>query len=220
MKTIAVLNQKGGAGKTTLSVNLAASFAAAGHRALLIDADPQGSALDCAAARQGEVKYNTIGLPKPTLHRDVGRIGAGYDIVIIDGPPRVSEIAKSAIMASDLVLVPVQPSPLDIWAAAELVALVDEARIYKPALQAVFVINRRVSNTVIGREVIDALATYALPVLRSAIAQRIAFAEAIVAGQAALEFEPGGAAAGEVEALRGEIESLMPQPQAVATADA
>jgi chromosome partitioning protein len=209
---IAILNQKGGVGKTTLSVNLAASLTRAGSRVLLIDADPQGSALDWVAAREAEPLFPVVGLPKPTLHRDVDQISEGYDHVLIDGPPRVAELARSAIMASDLVLIPVQPSPYDVWAADEVVKLLDEARIYKPGLQAAFVVNRKIVNTALGRDVRDALATYGPPVLDAAICQRIVFAESAAQGLASFESEPDGPAAREVEALREEIMQNYAQP--------
>ncbi|WP_375705399.1 AAA family ATPase, partial [Bartonella sp. AA86SXKL] len=108
---IGLLNQKGGVGKTTLSVNLAASFARTGARVLLIDVDPQGSALDWAAAREGASLFPVVGLPRATVHKEITQIGHNYDHIIIDGPPRVTDLARSALMASDFVLIPVQPSP-------------------------------------------------------------------------------------------------------------
>jgi len=148
---IGVLNQKGGVGKTTLSVNLAACLTRTGARALLIDADPQGSALDWAAAREGEPLFSVVGLPRATVHKEIGQIGQGYDHIIIDGPPRVTDLARSAIMAADVVLIPVQPSPYDIWAADEVVKLIDEARVYKDGLKSAFVVNLKIANTAIGR---------------------------------------------------------------------
>ena len=147
---VGVLNQKGGVGKTTLSVNLAAAMARNGERILLIDADPQGSALDWAAARQGEPLFSVVGLPRATVHKEIGTIGKGYDHIIIDGPPRVTDLARSAIMASNVVLIPVQPSPYDVWAADEVVKLIDEARVYKESLKSCFVVNRKIANTAIG----------------------------------------------------------------------
>jgi chromosome partitioning protein len=205
------LNQKGGVGKTTLAVNIAASLSRS-SRVLLIDADPQGSALDCAAARQGDPLFPIVGLPKPTLHRDIDQIGAGYDHIIIDGPPRVTELARSAIMASDLVLIPVQPSPYDVWAADEVVKLLDDARIYKPTLHSAFVVNRKIVNTALGRDVRDALAAYSVPALDAAVCQRIVFAESAAQGLAAFEVEPDGTAAREIEALREEIMQKYSKP--------
>lgn len=202
---IGVLNQKGGVGKTTLSVNLAACLARTGARVLLIDADPQGSALDWAAARQSDPLFSVVGFPRSTIHKEIGQIGQGYDHIIIDGPPRVTDLARSAIMASDIVVIPVQPSPYDIWAAEEVVKLITEARVYKDALKSVFVVNRKITNTAIGRDVREALAAYPIHVLKASVAQRVVFAEAAAQGQAIFEIDPTGPAVVEMEAVAAEL---------------
>ncbi|EFF43076.1 partition protein A [Xanthomonas citri pv. aurantifolii str. ICPB 11122] len=196
------MNQKGGVGKTTLAVNLAASFSRHGSRVLLIDADPQGSALDWAAAREGEPLFSVVGFPRPTVHKDIAQLGQGYDHIVIDGPPRVTDLARSAIMAADVVLIPVQPSPYDIWAADEVVKLIEEARVYKSALKAAFVVNRKIVNTAIGRDVGEALAAYPVPALTASVTQRVLFAEAVARGQAVHEVDAEGPAAAEIEAVR------------------
>lgn len=202
---IGILNQKGGVGKTTLSVNLAACLARTGARVLLIDADPQGSSLDWAAARQDEPLFSVVGFPRSTIHKEIGQIGQGYDHIIIDGPPRVTDLARSAIMASDIVVIPVQPSPYDIWAAEEVVKLITEARVYKENIKSVFVVNRKITNTAIGRDVREALAAYPVHVLDASIAQRVVFAEAAAQGQAIFEIDPTGPAVAEMEAVAAEL---------------
>ena len=106
---VGVLSQKGGVGKTTLSLNLASHYAGEGKRVLLVDADPQGSALAWSSARQLPPIFPVIGMAKPSLHRDLPEIAADYDVTIIDGAPRVNDLGRAAILASDLVLIPVQP---------------------------------------------------------------------------------------------------------------
>ena len=129
----------------------------------------------------------------------------GVDHIIIDGPPRVAALARSALLASDVVLVPVQPSPYDIWASAEMVGLIREAMIFKPALQAAFVINRRVGATVIGREVRQALSEQLLATFAAEVRQRIVFADSVASGALASELEPEGRAAMEIRLLAQEL---------------
>lgn len=203
---IGILNQKGGVGKTTLSVNLAGELVRRGGRVLLIDADPQGSALDWSAARgDRDPLFPVVGLPRPTIHKEIGRLVVGYDHVLIDGPPRVSDLARSAIMASDSVLIPVQPSPYDVWSAGEIVKLIDEASAFKELRKTVFVINRKIVNTAIGRDVAEALSGFPIPVLKSVISQRVIFAEAAASGQVVHEIDPRGPAAREIDQVMDEI---------------
>ena len=202
---ISILNQKGGVGKTTLAVHIATALAQRGLKVLLVDADPQSSSLDWSASREGEPLFPVIGLPKPSLHRDMPALAADYEAVVIDGPPRVNELARSAIMASNIVLVPVQPSPYDVWAAEEIITLLKEASVFKEKLKSAFVINRKIANTAIGRDVAEALSAYPLPVLKSQVCQRVGFAESAARGQTVLELEPQGLASKEILALVAEI---------------
>lgn len=208
-KVIAILNQKGGVGKTTLAVHLATAFARMGRRVLLIDADPQGSALDWAAARHGQPLFPVVGLPKNSIHKELPTLASNFDLVIIDGPPRVYDVAKSAVGASDLVLVPVQPSPYDVWAAKEIVDLFNEAMVFTPHLKKAFVINRRIVNTAIGRDVADALSEYPIPVLKTAIGQRVAFAESATQGRTVYDIDPDMLASKEMDQLADEVERML-----------
>ncbi len=207
MKVISVLNQKGGVGKTTISANLASAIAKKGKSVLLVDADPQGSALDWFASRSDELApmFPVVGCAKPNLHKTIPDLGKGRDIVVIDGAPRVTDLARAAIMASDLVLIPVQPSPYDVWAAEEVVKLIKEAQIYRPEIQAAFVINRKIAKTAIGRDIVDALDGFELPVLDSTLSQRVVYAESAAAGLAVFEQDSKSYAAREVNRLAKEV---------------
>lgn len=202
---ISVQNQKGGVGKTTLAIHLSHALSLNPATVLLVDADPQGSARDWAAARRDHPPFTVVGLDRPTIHRDLPDIAQNYDHVVIDGPPRVSELARSAIAAADFVLIPVQPSPYDVWAAQEIIDLIKEASVFKEKLKSAFVINRKIVNTAIGRDVLKALSEFDIPVLRSQVCQRVPFAESAATGQTVLETDPKGQAAKEVIALTQEI---------------
>lgn len=202
---ITLQNQKGGVGKTTLSVHLAHGLTIRKRRVLLVDADSQGSASDWAAARENEPLFPVIGMDRPTLHKELSALAGDYQDVIIDGPPRIYDIARSAMLAADLVLLPVTPSPYDVWAAEESISLIKEAQIFKDELKAAFVINRKIANTAIGRDVNDALAQYEVPILNSMVCQRVVFAEAAAAGMTAMELGLSSPASREIFRLVDEI---------------
>lgn len=202
---ISIQNQKGGVGKTTLAVHISHALALRDEPTLLLDADPQGSARDWAAARKSQPPFSVVGLDRPTIHRDLPAIAKNYAHVVIDGPPRVTDLARSAIAAADLVLIPVQPSPYDVWAAQEVINLIKEASVFKESLKSVFVINRKIVNTAIGRDVAEALSGYGVPVLRSQICQRVSFAESAASGQTVMEIDPNGQAAQEINTLVNEL---------------
>lgn len=208
---VALLNQKGGVGKTTLALHLAGQWASQGRRILLIDADPQGSALDWSQQRAAEGLprlFSLIGLARDTLHIEAPELAQGVDHVVIDGPPRVATLLRSALFACDLALIPVQPSPLDGWASAEMLKLIDQARIFKPEISARFLLNRYPARTLIARATAESLADHDPPLLSHHVGQRVVFADAMQTGRLAGEIDPDSAAAQEVAALAAEIEAI------------
>jgi chromosome partitioning protein len=198
---IGVLNQKGGVGKTTIAVNVSAALAMSGKRVLLVDADPQGSSLAWSSVREADPLFPVIGMAKPSLHRDLPALAKDYDVVLIDGAPRVNELGRSAILASDTILIPVQPSPYDVWAAGQTVQLMREAQQFRSTLTGAFVINRKIVNTAIGRDFEAALAPYETAVLPAHLCQRVAYAESASQGLSVVEAAPQSEAAREVAAL-------------------
>lgn len=202
---VAVLNQKGGAGKTTLATHLARALVLAGERALLVDSDPQGSARDWHAAGAAEL-VPVVGLDRPSLDRALASVADGHRWVIVDGAPQAHDLAVAGIRAADVVLVPVQPSPYDVWAASDLVELIRARQEVTGGVpKAAFVVWRQVPRTRIAREVREALAGYDLPVFAAAAGQRVVFAESATRGSTALDLEPNGPAAAEVRALAAEL---------------
>lgn len=208
MKVIAVLNQKGGAGKTTIATHLARALQLAGSDVLLVDSDPQGSARDWAAVREDQ-PVPVVGIDRPTIERDLKSI-AKKDFVVIDGAPQAADLAVSAIKAANFILIPVQPSPYDIWATADLVDLVKQRiEVTDGKLKAAFVVSRAIKGTKIGAEVTEALSGYGLPVLESRITQRVSYPSTAAGGTTVIDAEPESEASREVQALANKIKQLL-----------
>jgi chromosome partitioning protein len=210
MPTIAFLSQKGGAGKTTLATCVARQLQLDGHEVILIDADPQGSARDWRAATDRETVL-VVGLDRPTLDKDIKALSDnGKKWVIIDGAPRNEAMTLSAIKAADLVLIPVQPSPYDVWASEDLVSVIkarQEVTDGKP--KAAFVISRVIRRTELSRDVYSALDEMGLPVLQSDTTQRQIYPKAAAEGLTPADLEPKGEAAKEIQALVKEISATI-----------
>lgn len=201
---ISFLNQKGGVGKTTLSVNVAGCLARQGHRVLLIDADKQGSATTWASLRE-DAPFQVVSMARANMARDALKLAQDYTHTIIDGPPHAEEIARSCIVASDFVALPIEPSGLSTWASDLTVRQVKEAQELKPLLKCGFVVSRKIGKTVIGRDIRNMAAEAGLPILKSEIEQRVAFAEGMTMGQTIFEWAGGSIAAREIENLTKEI---------------
>jgi chromosome partitioning protein len=210
--TIAVLNQKGGVGKTTLAMNLAAAAHLCGRRTLVLDLDTQGSALDWSTARTAGSRLDGIAVARADKALNLRRFGeltAGFDVAILDGPPRLGDVTRAAAAAADIALVPLRPGILDWWACAETLTLLESAddvrsQIGRAPVRRMFVLNAADERTRLARAALDALAKLGelAPVT---IASRVAFAEAASTGESVLTLAPGGAAAGEIGQLWGAL---------------
>jgi chromosome partitioning protein len=203
---ITIAQQKGGAGKTTLAVNLAVAFAKQNQRVAILDTDPQGSlgrwfmtrreimedpGLDFATASAWGVGYECEKLSKIN------------DIVIIDTPPKVDSDLKPALREADLILVPVGSSHVDLWATDGVVDLA--VRVGK---RCVIVLNRVKSGTRLADEVASAAATISADVATASFGQRVVYAETLGQGRAAVEAGKSPASA-EVDALVAEVIALL-----------
>jgi len=208
-KIISVLNQKGGAGKTTLSTNIARQLQLNGERVLLVDSDPQGSTRDWHAASGGKL-VKVVGLDRPTLDKDLEAVKSGYDWIIIDGAPQLQKMAISAIKGSDVILIPLQPSPYDIWACSDLVDLIKARQeITDGRPQAAFIISRMIKNTVLSREVRDVLEEYRLAVFQCGTVQRVIYANSASSGQTPMDVDPDCEASHEIQRLVMELKDFI-----------
>lgn len=165
---IAVVNLKGGAGKTATAMFLAAGLHNAGEPVVLIDADPQASALGWVTV--AEAGWLTVGQPTRDIHRQVPRLAANGEHVVIDTPPGDLAIVTSALRAADLIVIPVQPTGTDISQVAETVQLVEEVQALTDA-PAVFLLTRVIRRTIAASAVRDALEPFGLPTLETVIPQ-------------------------------------------------
>lgn len=208
MKVISVLNFKGGVAKTTISTHLARALQLRGYDVVLVDSDPQGSSRDWAASNP-EQTVPVIGIDRPTIERDLKNV-AHKEFVVIDGAPQSQALAVSAMKVSDLVIIPVQPSPYDIWAASELVELIKQRiELTDGKLQAALLITRAIKGTKLSGEVRDALLEFGLPILNTAICQRVIYPSSAAEGRTVLDKEPSGEASKEINNLCDEVLSLI-----------
>lgn len=207
---ISVVNQKGGAGKTTLAVHLAGALEAAGQRVMIADTDPQGSARQWARVDSGST-VPVLHFPTPLARKQVQQLVKNTDVVIIDSPPALAKTTIRNLGFSDLTLIPISPSPLDIWSANETVSLVRQIMKKNRRIKVGLVVFRKIPGTRIGREVREALARYNLPVFRTEITQKVAAVEAMIAGRTVYAFDPRCKSALEFNALAAEILEEMPR---------
>lgn len=205
---LALCGQKGGAGKTTTAIAIAAELFARGKKVLLVDADPQGSVRTWGeVASEAKVLTPTIVAMGANLYQpsQLPALVGGYEYVIIDCPPRRGDIQRAALMIATHAILPCGPSAVDAWALHESVELVQEAKVLRPALQASVLITRKAARTTIGQSAREALKESGLPVLRTELGYRIAYQEAPAAGLGIAQYAPNDEAAREVRDLVNEL---------------
>lgn len=203
---ISILNQKGGTGKTTLAVNMAREYTKRTLKTLLVDSDSQGSALRWHEESGGELIDLTC-LPVNTLDKDVVKFKDRYERIIIDGIPKVSPLTICAIKAADVVLIPVQPSPYDIWATEDLVRLVQERiQMTEGKLKAAFVVCRAIKGTILWRDIMRQLFDFGLYVFATGTHQRQEYARSIQEGRTVCEGNT--TAMREIVAIVNELEDF------------
>lgn len=205
-QVITIAQQKGGSGKTTMAVNLAIAFAQAGKSVALMDTDPQGSAgrwfmTRVEAAGEPGLEFSTASAWGVTY--EVRKMSDAHDIVIIDTPPKADSDLRPALRASDLVLIPVATSHLDLWAVETILELAD--REGKPAMM---VMTRARPGTRLGVDVSETATKMDAEVAEASLANRVVYAETLGKGRTVLE-APKGPAREEVTGLMQEIERRL-----------
>ncbi|MCM0019283.1 MAG: ParA family protein [Tagaea sp.] len=204
-RIVVVAQQKGGAGKTTLAAHLAAYWAGRGLRTAAVDIDPQGSFALWTELRQAARGHDGLGfafakLSGWRLPGELDRLAREHDMVIVDSAPHALTDSRTAIRHANLVLVPVQPSPVDLWATEPTLKLAREER--RPAM---LVINRMPPRSTLATDMIEKLNALDAGVCRVALGNRTAYAASLGAGLGVTEFEPGSVAARELAAAGDDL---------------
>ena len=209
---IAVVGQKGGTGKTTLTLNLAEALQDAGYTVLVGDADPQGSARIWAqrAAEHDREVCTVVGVgANMNRQGQLRRLAEGYDLALVDCPPKRGEVLRAALLTAGLALIPIRPTPQDLDALGETLDVVQMAKELNPGLQVAVVVSQRPARAAIADAVVEALrAIPEVMVLTTEIRARVIYQEAHATGSTAYSFTPpykAKKARAEITELAGEV---------------
>lgn len=206
MPIVSILNTKGGVGKTTLAISLARAFKKDGKETLLVDSDIQLSAMNWHERSSGDL-LDIISLPRTTLDKDAVKFKKNYEWIIIDGVPHFNNMAISAINCSDVVLIPVQPSPFDVIASANIVGLVKDKQMMGFPLKVAFVVNGAIVGTKIGNDVKSELLKYELPIFKNLTGHRVIFPDSAAKGTTVVDLPIlNNKAIHEIEGIKKELE--------------
>lgn len=226
-RVITVCNQKGGVGKTTITMQLSGTLALRGYRVLVVDADPQGTSMRWAASAEDEMPYpaTVVGLSAAgaKVHREVKKFFNDYDLIVIDCPPAAdSPVPQSALVVSDLALVPIIPSPPDLWASVGIRQVIENASGINEGLVSRLVINQLRDRTRLGQEVLRMLPEFGMERCNVMLRQREPYRQSPMFGQT-VHFlgNLASEAVKEVEALTSEVLALLdmaPAKELTATA--
>lgn len=204
-RVVTIAQQKGGAGKTTLAIHLAVAWALAGKRVATVDIDPQGSFSEWHRTRAAALGEGQTGLTHAAVsgwrtQKEVEQLARTHDVVVVDSPPHAETEAKIAVRVASLVVVPVQPSPMDLWATRPTLDLAKSEK--RPVL---LVMNRVPSRGKLVDAVAAKAAELGVPVAEATVGNRIGFAGAVLDGLSLQETDPRSRGAEEMAELAAEI---------------
>jgi len=207
---ISITSLKGGVGKSTISQNLAVCFAHMGYKVAIVDTDTNASSVHWSGIRDEELPEITVmGITDAAaLRKNIKQLHKDYDLIIIDGTPSLSKLVSTIIVLGDIVLIPVRPSGLDIWATEKFIEKYEQAKALKEEVEAYFVLNEYNPRVSLNQSIKEALAELEIETLKSSLRHRIAYEEVVVMGMGAYEYKDAKAKK-EVTALANEILKLI-----------
>lgn len=209
MKIITVGNIKGGVGKSTIACNLSVEASKDKLKCLLVDSDVQQSSIDFRALRSESKElqqFQAISLVKNTLHKDLKEF-KDFEVIFIDVGGRDTAVFRSAILACDVMLIPVLPSQYDLWATDDTVEVLKDAQGFKD-IEAYFILNQVIPNSNVSKDALEALNKFEIPVLDVVLHSRVAYKQSISDGQGVTEYDKGKAAT-EVKNLWKEVKKWL-----------
>lgn len=213
-KIIASCNQKGGCGKSLICMSISGELGERGFRVLVVDADNQNTATMWSAAAPDDTPFPAAVLSLAAygskLHREVQKHLDNYDYIIIDCPPSVDALAtQSALLVANLAIVPIPPSPADLWSSRGIKVLIERAQGINEGLKAVILVNK-LQRTALSKAVLAELANFGLPVLKTKLSARTAYQEAVISGSTVASLgRAAKPAADEVRSLVDEVIAIL-----------
>jgi chromosome partitioning protein len=201
---ISLVNQKGGVGKTTIAINIGIGMARRNYKVGFLDTDPQGTASQWQTI-EGNVAFEVRRHPAPVSSGDLTEADRNHGVLVIDTPPAIGEITQSVLEISDLAVIPLAPSVLDIWSSRTTIGMIEEAKKVNPKLEGRLLVSRKIPRTRLGRDGREAIAALEMDVFETEISQRIAYVESMIAGVSVFQYAPKSEASLEIENLCEEI---------------
>jgi chromosome partitioning protein len=212
-KIISICNQKGGCGKTTITMQLS-GLLGKNYKVLVIDADPQATATRWAASAEENKLFpaHVVGLSAAgtKVHQEVKKFIGYYDYIFIDCPPAVdSNVPQSALLISNLAIVPIIPSPADLWASAGIETLINNMKDINDNLNAIMVPNMCQTNINLNNEVLSILVNFDIPVSDNRLVLRTAYRQSATIGGIVSDIQGGEKASEEIKGLLKEVINLV-----------
>lgn len=213
-KIIAIVNQKGGCGKTTITMQLAGVLGKEGNKVLVVDADPQGTATRWAANAEDDKPFpatlSGLSAAGAKVHREVKKYLGEYDYIFIDCPPALDSPApQSALMIADLAIIPIVPSPADLWAAVGIQELIDRMKDLNEGLKSRIVLNMYQKNIILNDEVSDLVKNFGIEKATTNLSLRTAYRQSAVFGGTVFDIKGADKAIYEIESLKSEIVTIL-----------